>query len=709
MASAPPEAVERLDLVVHSVEHAGDGTPVEEALRDALLLAGRVLPLLEAGSTGHRGGFVTLSRLDGRLGLSGSVPAERAPLGGVTGLVKTLAVEAPDLFARAVDLAPEITVDRAVGLLLGELHDTEHSLTQVGHDGHGERVTVGLTERVGHGLPSPVEVPAPSKDDLLIVTGGARGVTAACAVGVAERYGCGMLLLGRTPLEDEPSWAEGVPEEELRARTVQELRKEGLRPLPKEVGRIADTLAAQREIRDTLDRVRATGARAEYIAVDINDAEAVEEALAPHAEEITGLVHGAGVLADGLIVDKRPQDVERVLATKLTGLTNVLEAVPTKRLSRVLLFSSVAGFFGNRGQSDYAMANEALNRLACSLHGGATRVTSINWGAWAGGMVTPALEQMFAERGVTLIPLAEGVRYFVEQFTRDEDAPVCVVGPTTPLSAPESTRPRKSEVVLERELAPLSSSPVLTDHSIGGSPVLPATAAIGAALNAVHRTLPAEWNGVRDFSVHKGVRFDEGSPSLLRMLLRPEEGRSAVRVGISDGEGRPRYGATVLAEGSPPPARLTGLPSPEGGEPVSCYEDGTLFHGPSLRGLTRLLDPGERLVLACRLPDTELGDGAWRAPGYSPVLSDLLLQAVLVWARVHRDEAVLPTAVGEVRLVTDLPDDEPFLVVVDEVSTTTSGLKCNVLAWSPGGRGLQRLREVQAVPSPGLGAKFVTD
>ena len=116
--------------------------------------------------------------------------------------------------------------------------------------------------------------------------------------------------------------------------------------------------------------------------------------------EATLAVHGAGVLADQRIKDKRLEDVTRVLAPKLDGLHVLLDAVDCERLKYVVLFSSVAGFFGNAGQADYAMANEALNRLACWFKRQHPRanVASLNWGAWAGGMVTPELQRMFAQR-----------------------------------------------------------------------------------------------------------------------------------------------------------------------------------------------------------------------------------------------------------------------------------------------------------------------
>lgn len=712
-----PEDLDRLDLVVDCVAATGHEAQLA-ALRDALLRAGRMQPLLERASREGRAGYLTVTRLDGELGMSGEGTEEQALLGGVSGLVKTLAVEAPGLYCRALDFAPGLDPAACAERFLAEAYDVETSLAQVGLTASGGRRTIGLTAEPDGSLPGGIEVPPPTEEDLLVVTGGARGVTAACAIGLARRHRAGLLLLGRTPLTEEPAWARGVAEDRLRAAAAAELARSGVKPTPRDVERIARELTGQREIRNTLAAVREAGAESEYLAVDITDEAAVRAALAPYRERVTGIVHGAGVLADGLIADKRPADVERVLGTKLTGLGHVLGAVPGERLRHVVLFSSVAGFFGNRGQGDYAMANEALNRWACALRrrDPNVRVTSVNWGAWAGGMVTPELERMFAERGIALIPMDEGVGRFVEQFdaARGGDT-VCLVGPDAPLSTAEPVPLPAEGLVFHRGLAGTAADPVTADHAIGGSPVLPAAAAIGGALGAVRRTAPGtEANGVRGFAVYKGVVFDRDAPAELRVRVRPpnressDDTASMYEVAMLDDTGRPRYGARVRTGPAPVPPRLTGLPRPGSGTPAPYYEDGTLFHGPSLRGITEVLDPGDgksRMVLAARLDETG-ALGPWRSERYSPVLADLLLQAVLVWARVHHGEAVLPTAVGAVDLVEALPADEPFLLVVDEGERSGSGLRCTVTACDLDGRVLQRFDAVEAVPSPGLDAKF---
>jgi NAD(P)-dependent dehydrogenase (short-subunit alcohol dehydrogenase family) len=770
-----PDGVDRLDLVGYlAPADAPTWQSAADTLIEALLLARDTQRSLEAAAaTPARAAFLTVSALDGVLGLSGVGSSAAAVLGGLPGLVKTLAIEAPSLFCRAVDLAGEMDAGRAVRLLRAELYDAEPRLTQVGYGADGSRCTVALMDGacggsrdLGQPAGPPVEPPGPA--DLVVVTGGGRGVTAACATGLARRYRPAMLLLGRTQLAGEPDWAAGVPDESLRAAIAGHLRAEGARPVPREVERRYRDLVAQREIRATLREIAAAGSSVDYLAVDVTDTAATASALAPYRDQITGLVHGAGVLADQLVVEKQSADAKRVLDTKIGGLYSVLTALLGEAmgggavaggavaggavgdvaaggsaLRHVALFSSVAGFFGNRGQSDYAMANEALNRVACHLGRRLpnARVVSINWGAWAGGMVTPALAAMFAERGVTLIPLDGGVRLFVGEFAGQTGSPVVVAGPTAPLSAgapamspsvSASAMPSvgasalsssvgvpamalsaaepalipDTGLVVRRELPAVVSDPVLADHAVGGVPVLPATAAIGAILNVAGRLRPGErLREVRGFAVLKGLTFDGGHPDELRFTLRPNGGHTAVTV--TDASGRPRYRAQV-GPCSFEVQRPIELPR-TAGEPARFYEDGALFHGPALRGITAVLaDDALRLVLSARLTDRPLAGGGFDADGYSPVLADLLLQAALVWVHRRRGVPSLPTAVGSVELHAPLPDGEPFVIVVEGGTETGAAISCTVTACTQDGLVLYRFVDVDVVPSPALAVKFQT-
>ena len=133
---------------------------------------------------------------------------------------------------------------------------------------------------------------------------------------------------------------------------------------------------------------------------------------------ITGIIHGAGTLADKRIENKTEKDFETVYAAKVHGLENLLDCVPINQLQHLILFSSVAGFYGNIGQADYAIANEILNKAAYLVkrYAPACHVISVNWGPWDAGMVTPELKRYFEQHQIKVIPIDTGTQMLVEEL-----------------------------------------------------------------------------------------------------------------------------------------------------------------------------------------------------------------------------------------------------------------------------------------------------
>ncbi|SCE16329.1 Acyl carrier protein, partial [Streptomyces sp. di188] len=699
-----------IGLVVDvTVRTDGDWNDGVRRLAHSLLLARHVVrPLTDMAAHG-RAAFLAVTRLDGAFGLTG-VAEEAAPAGGVAGLVKTLTLEAPELFCRSVDLAPGIDPAAAAALVLDEAADSAVEPVQVGHDGT-RRVGLAVSGEPFTAADADADAAPLTADDLLVVTGGARGITADCVAELARRHRPRLLLLGRTPLDDEPAWAQGLPEENLKAAAAASLTAAGEKPTPRRVGQLAAAVAGAREIRATLDTLRAAGSRAEYLPVDITDQAATAAALAPYKDEVTGVVHGAGVLADQLIAQKKASEIERVFAPKLTGLRSVMAALAGADLRHVVLFSSVAGFFGNQGQSDYAMANEVLNAWASSRRRAfpRTRVTSINWGAWDSGMVSPQIRKVFQERGIALIPVADGARMFADQFAPERAGDVVtVLGPTTPLSTRDRTGATAGGTVT-RGLSDLAGSTLVTDHVIDATPVLPAVVAMGWALGAVEHADGRRAVRLRDFAVHRGIVFDGTQPAECRLVMTPADGDGGdVKVAVqslADGAVRPHYAATVVAAPLPPAAPVTGLPAPGTGTGAAgLYTDGTLFHGPALRGLRRILDDSEcRLVLECEAvrTDTDSGSSDWFAAGSA----DLLLQAALVWVRRFRGTAGLPLAVGGVDLYGPLTTGEVFLVVVEPVGQGGPDSRLDITACTPDGQVRARFTAVSVVSAPHVGGQ----
>ncbi|MFF3830575.1 SDR family NAD(P)-dependent oxidoreductase [Streptomyces sp. NPDC002458] len=714
---------ERLDLVVQMAAEAGqEWAGVARRLAHTVLVAKVTQAPLKAAA-GDRAAFVAVTRLDGANGYRGGGTGS-ALLGGVSGLVKTLAIEVPALFTRTVDFAPGLDDRTVAARFLDEIHDVSSDLSDVGVDPEGRRTIVPSAEPPAAHVTAVPEIGA---GDLLVVTGGARGITADCLQALVQARPAGLLLLGRSQVTAEPAWSAGAEGAALKGLIAKRITASGEKATPRGVEAVYREVTGSREIQANLDRLRATGATVEYLVVDITDAAAVRTALAPYAARVTGVVHGAGVLADRLIADKTGDEIDRVLGTKIVGLGNVLDALRgSADLRHLVFFSSVAGFFGNRGQSDYAVANEALNRLAVRLRQElpSARVTSVNWGAWDGGMVTDDLRRMFASRGVALVPVATGAGMFAEQFTaaRGQDT-VVVAGPLTPLSAPPvDGSPAAPTLLVDRTLADISADPLLADHTIGGKRVLPATAALGALVNTTERVTGRPVTEVSAFKVFKGLVLDaaqgEGAEaSRLRLFIEPGPATrpNAIEVlasAVDDaGRSRPSYGASLSTDVTPAPADRTDLAraarAANRTDAAPLYRDGTLFHGPALRGIRSVLVAEEGLLLlGARLGDGLPARGAYHGRFHSPVIADLLLQSALVWVRRFRNRASLPLEIGSARFHAELPADREFLIAVENVVSGPSGITCTITALDQEGRVLQVLDGVVVVEDAQLEGKF---
>ncbi|MEL7283032.1 MAG: SDR family NAD(P)-dependent oxidoreductase, partial [Pseudomonadota bacterium] len=193
-----------------------------------------------------------------------------------------------------------------------------------------------------------------------------------------------------------------------------------------EIDRQARGLLASREAQQTLGALTAAGIEAHYMKLDISKRRSVQSTIAQLTSAhgpITGLVHGAGVLADRQAIKKTKADLTKVFAPKVLGLLNILDSIDVSALDHLGLFSSAAAVFGNPGQSDYAMANAWLNNVADQLHTSYKhlRVKSFCWGPWAGGMVDETLAAHFAERGINLIELQDGAEIFAKHLLFGED------------------------------------------------------------------------------------------------------------------------------------------------------------------------------------------------------------------------------------------------------------------------------------------------
>ena len=403
----------------------GDASTSVTVHRDAFLAARAVASRF----TQHGGTFVTVQDTGGCFGLDGRC-GERAWLGGLPGIVKTAALEWPKARLKAIDVEREGRSRATIAHLIADEILKGGAELEVGLTADGQRLTLETILQPAHDTTRALF----DSSSVLLVTGGARGVTAAAILGLLQRFRCRCVVLGRTVLDDEPPGLEDArSERSLRRALAEGARLDGRTLRPAEIAARTSAILAAREARANLDALGRTGAEVRYLAVDIRDPRAVADALdgiRAHWGPITGIVHGAGAIADKLIADKTVEQFDTVFLTKVTGLASVLAACENDPLRVICLFSSVAARFGNPGQCDYAMANEVLNKVAhaqARIRNTDCVVKAIGWGPWAGGMVTPELRDAFERKGVPVIPLADGADFFVHELISGPAADVEVL------------------------------------------------------------------------------------------------------------------------------------------------------------------------------------------------------------------------------------------------------------------------------------------
>jgi NAD(P)-dependent dehydrogenase (short-subunit alcohol dehydrogenase family) len=576
----------------------------------------------------------------------------------ITGLLRSLAHEWPDTAICAVHL--DLTQDAAV--LAAQIRDElcaaepEREITYTG----GRRRATRLRPAALDGGPPRLSL---DEKAVVLVTGGARGITALAARAIARRWRPRLVLVGRTPWPEpeDPALAHVDDERELKRALMERLGTASLAEVDAAYRRLRD----QREMRTTVRDIEAAGARVQYREVDVRDPVAVA-ALIAEFDRLDVVVHGAGVIEDRRFVQKSWDSFERVLATKAGGALNLSRQLDARSLQAFVLFASTAGRLGNAGQCDYAAANAVLDELAARLDADwPGRVVAIDWGPWKVGMTTPEVLRRFAAQRVEAIEPDQGVRALLEELEHGRKGEPEVVlgnGPWSrqlPLVTGDGAIRRNGRVELMRVLD-TASDRFLRDHCLDGRPVLPAAVALEALAELAQHERPSRqvW-AVEGLQVLRGVVLDAPTARLTIAAEGLEVGpdhRGEERLTLSiggPGEVTQHYRATALIADRLPQAPAH-VPA-EGLQPFPASVEEAysrwLFQGSSLQGISALHGISDTCVAATLRASTPeqlvaASAGRWL---FDPVVIDSAFQLVILWARLHVDMTPLPAEIAAVR------------------------------------------------------------
>jgi acyl transferase domain-containing protein len=694
---------------------ASKGPARESFLRDVLGGLRRLsIPLRTAGRQGAAV-FLTVSRLDGAFGLVG-LDATREPIdGGLAGLAKTASHEWPEVACKALDLAADLSPSDAAAKVVEEM--LLAGPTEVGLSALGCSTLKLVVEPVGPTTGSRLFAPG----DVIVVSGGARGIMAEVAVALARNFRPTVVLLGRShPPTTEPDWLAPLTSEADIKRAIGQ-RANGSSTL-RLVGEQYREIVAAREVRRTLARVEAAGGKAVYRSLDVRDGAATAAVLADVRKQfgpIRGLIHGAGVLADARIEDKTDEQFDRVYGTKVQGFRNLLAAVTFEDLRALVVFSSSSGRFGRAGQADYAIANEVLNKLAQQqarrLSG--CRVLSVNWGPWDGGMVTPALKRIFEAEGIGLIAPTQGAEFLVTELCSNcRDVEVSVLAPArTPTVPPQATLAPAFERVVE-----LADFPILEDHVLAGRPVVPMVLMVEwLAHGALHHNPGLHFHGFNDFRLFHGVILESKTAPVVNAYAGKAIRRDGLFVAPVELRGRDDHGKHLLharAEvvlASELPAGPPSGPLPEldafVASPAEFYGE-LLFHGPMLQAIEEVQGCGQQGIVGW--VRSEPAPARWlRQPLRQkwladPLVLDASFQLLILWSLSQRAAPNLPCFAGRYRQFSrSFPADG-----VQVVARVTRAVGMHAFAdidyLNHEGRLIARLEDYECVIDPALKKAF---
>jgi NAD(P)-dependent dehydrogenase (short-subunit alcohol dehydrogenase family) len=698
---------------------------MEQDLKNAFALTQQLAPILLDAADEGGALFATVSRMDGIFGFKHKeiiYPVQ----GGLAGLAKTAAVEWENVSCHAIDTTANRSDHREIASAVAREVLTPGPV-EIGLDS-GRRYTLTLESKpYGAGRINL------DSNDVVIISGGARGVTSAAALALAKHTGACLVLLGRSPgPTTEPSWLSSLEDEAAMKKAILENAFKNKTVSPADLEKVYKSHMTNREISRNLAALKSTGATVHYYSVDLRNSKAVHtrvDAIRLDHGPIAGIIHGAGVLEDRLIIDKTPDQFERVFDTKVSGLKNLLEATCEDSLKYLVVFSSVAARFGNKGQVDYAMANEVLNKIAQaeSFARDDCRVIAINWGPWDGGMVTPALKREFERKGIQLIPPDAGARCLLHEMMADKNATVEVVIGAQIKDRNELKRPAlvKSPAVIKESSLTLcferdvdvSQYPVLNAHIINDKPVVPLALMMEwFAHGALHPNPGLIMHGLDDIQVLKGIRLEHEKHQirLFAGKLRKNDGHYEVAVELRGGKDLGQdvihsRAKAILGDHlvSPPPYQFSKVMiAGTYNKNIEDIYDEILFHGFELHGIRKIIScstrgmvarlsaaPGPRQWMSSPLRDRWIAD---------PLVLDSAFQMAIVWCYEEKQTVSLPSSVTSYRQYRHQFPTEGVTAVLEASEITDHKMRGDFTFSDSNGEIVARLTGYQAIVDASL-------
>ena len=479
----------------------------------------------ESGRSG-RGFIVSATPMGGSFGF-GDFTAKDPLGGGVAGITKSISKEMEGIIVKVIDLSLKEKPAALAKTIVDEILYGGKAV-EAGYSGKKRALPRIIYRDVDSSLDPEVRI---DKGSVFLITGGGYGITSEVAKDIAKKFSPTIAIVSRTGIPSDAADLARLDEKGLKAlkdKVVAGLKAKHDRVTPvmidREFGKYTTAIEKYRNVQEMI----ALGARAvEYFPCDVaNNGEMAKTIgeITKKFGKIDVIIHGAGLEESKLMKDKKYDDFCRIFDIKADGAYNLAELTRDQEVKALVIFGSISGRFGNNGQTDYAAANDLLNkyaRLTSRRSKGRTRGVAMNWAGWEDvGMATRgSIKKIFQEAGIDMIPLAEGVERVSDELLHGRDSEVIIAGRVGPIDSEGTIAGYRSseftaasdKLAAERDKYPMLDTLVryqagvvlearkkldphadlyLGDHAIDGVPYFPAVMGIESFAEAAELLCP---------------------------------------------------------------------------------------------------------------------------------------------------------------------------------------------------------------------------
>ncbi|MBZ9625581.1 SDR family NAD(P)-dependent oxidoreductase [Clostridium sp. FP2] len=360
----------------------------------------------------------------------------RNPVGALTaGFYKSLEKEIKSFNGKVVDFTNTTDAKYMAETLEKEFSLIEE-LIEIGYNGEHRKTICVIPKDID--INENIRKVEIDKEDVIVVSGGGRGIIFESVKGLAELYNPNIIVTGRTelPIGDEV-WLK-MSEEELvkySQEYFKKMKKENPTMTPLEIKMEFEKLKSARILFLNIKNAKEAGYKLQYMTCDVvdrNSVRALYDKVKAQFGKITGIVNGAGLGSFGKVPKKPEKHTINVVKVKACGFYNLYHEFKDEQLKFFMSIGSISGRFGMDGQVDYAAGADIIARMTFQLQRERPELNSfvIGWTAWedVGMAADPDVQKVQKEgRGLTFISVREGVKKFLTELVYGGNYPEAII------------------------------------------------------------------------------------------------------------------------------------------------------------------------------------------------------------------------------------------------------------------------------------------